>query len=105
MAILSTREWASVIWISIFFVYGMLHRQIRESFMAVIKIFLGTKLKILWGIILLYVISITLIFYHLPFWDNAYIKDILIWFAFSGLTYCMNAVSKEADEEYTYGLN
>ena len=25
---------------------------------------------------------------------------LLVWFVFSGLIYCMNAVSKEADEEY-----
>lgn len=100
MTILSTREWAIVIWVSIFFVYVMMHRQIRESFLRVVKIFFGSKLRILWGIILLYVLGITLIFYHLPFWDNVFIKDIVVWFVFSGLIYCMNAVSKEADEEY-----
>ena len=29
-----------------------------------------------------------------------YIKDIIVWFLFSGLIYCMNAVSQEADEEF-----
>lgn len=100
MGILSTREWATVIWAFIFFVYAMVHRQIREAFWKVVKIFFGKKLRILWGIILLYVLGITLIFYHLPFWDNVYIKDIIVWFLFSGLIYCMNAVSQEADEEY-----
>ena len=100
MTILSTREWAIVIWVSIFLVYVMMHRQIRESFLRVVKIFFGSKLRILWGIILLYVLGITLIFYHLPFWNNVFIKDIIVWFVFSGLIYCMNAVSKEADEGY-----
>ena len=100
MGILSTREWATVIWAFIFFVYAMVHRQIREAFWKVVKIFFGKKLRILWGIILLYVLGITLIFYHLPFWDNVYIKDIIVWFLFSGLIYCMNAVSQEADEEF-----
>lgn len=100
MAILSTREWSIVVWIIIFFMYVMTHRQIREPFMAVVRIFFCTKLIILWGIIQIYVISITLIFYHMPFWDNVYIKDIIIWFTFSGVPYCMNAVSKKSDEEY-----
>ena len=100
MEILTTREWATVIWAFILFVYAMAHRQIREAFWNVVKIFFGKKLRILWGIILLYVLGITLIFYHLPFWDNVYIKDIIVWFLFSGLIYCMNAVSQEADEEY-----
>lgn len=100
MEILTTREWATVIWAFILFVYAMAHRQIREAFWNVVKIFFGKKLRILWGIIFLYVLGITLIFYQLPFWDNAFIKDIIVWFVFSGLIYCMNAVSKEADEEY-----
>ena len=58
MTILSTREWAIVIWVSIFFVYVMMHRQIRESVLRVVKIFFGSKLRILWGIILLYVLGI-----------------------------------------------
>lgn len=100
MTILSTREWATVIWAIIFFVYVIMHKQIRESFWRVVKIFFGSKLIILWGIIFLYVLGITLIFYHLPFWDNIYIKDIVVWFVFSGMMYCMNAISNEADEEY-----
>lgn len=100
MEILTTREWATVIWAFILFVYAMVHRQIREAFWNVVKIFFGKKLRILWGIIFLYVLGITLIFYQLPFWDNAFIKDIIVWFVFLGLIYCMNAVSKEADEEY-----
>lgn len=100
MTILTTREWATVIWGSILLFYGIMCRQIRESLWEVVKIFFGRKLRILWGIILLYVLGISMIFYHLPFWDNLYIKDIIVWFVFSGLIYCMNAVSKEADEKY-----
>lgn len=58
------------------------------------------KLRILWEIILLYVLAITMIFYRSSIWENIYIKDIIIWFLFSGLIYCMNAVSSEADERY-----
>ena len=67
MEILTTREWATVIWAFILFVYAMAHRQIREAFWNVVKIFFGKKLRILWGIIFLYVLGITLIFYQLPF--------------------------------------
>ncbi|MBD5522405.1 MAG: hypothetical protein HDR03_14470 [Lachnospiraceae bacterium] len=100
MTILSTREWATVIWGFVLFLYAITRRQIREPFLEAVKIFFGRKLRILWGIISLYVLGITLIFYHLPFWDNIYIKDIIVWIVFSGLIYCMNAVSKEADEKY-----
>lgn len=100
MKILTTREWATLIWGLLFLIYMMVHKNIRKSFWNVIVIFCGPKLRILWGIIMLYVFGITMIFYQLPIWDNIYIKDIVIWFLTSGLIYCMNAVSSEADEKY-----
>lgn len=100
MSILSTREWATLIWGLLFLVYIMCHKEIRKSFWKVIVIFFDKKLRILWEIILLYVLAITMIFYRSSIWENIYIKDIIIWFLFSGLIYCMNAVSSEADERY-----
>ena len=100
MSILSTREWATLIWGCIFMLYVLCHREIRKSLWNVIVIFSDKKLRILWEIILLYVLMITMVFCYLPIWENIYIKDIIIWFLFSGLIYCMNAVSSEADETY-----
>lgn len=100
MSILSTREWATLIWGCIFMLYVLCHREIRKSLWNVIVIFFDKKLRILWEIILLYVLTITMVFCYLPIWENIYIKDIIIWFLFSGLIYCMNAVSSEADETY-----
>ena len=100
MSILSTREWATLIWGCIFMLYVLCHMEIRKSLWNVIVIFFDKKLRILWEIILLYVLTITMVFCYLPIWENIYIKDIIIWFLFSGLIYCMNAVSSEADETY-----
>ena len=100
MSILSTREWATLIWGCIFMLNVLCHREIRKSLWNVIVIFFDKKLRILWEIILLYVLTITMVFCYLPIWENIYIKDIIIWFLFSGLIYCMNAVSSEADETY-----
>ena len=100
MSILSTREWATLIWGCIFMLYVLCHREKRKSLWNVIVMFFDKKLMILWEIILLYVLTITIVFCYLPIWENIYIKDIVIWFLFSGLIYCMNAVSSEADETY-----
>lgn len=100
MSILSTREWATLIWGCIFMLYLLCHKEIRKSFWNVIVAFFDKKLRILWEIILLYVLIITMVFSYLPIWENIYIKDIIIWFLFSGIIYCMNAVSSEADETY-----
>lgn len=100
MSILSTREWATLIWGCIFMLYVLCHSEIRKSLWNVIVIFFDKKLRILWEIILLYVLTIIIVFCYLPIGENIYIKDIIIWFLFSGLIYCMNAVSSEADETY-----
>ena len=42
------------------------------------SIFFDKKLRILWEIILLYVLTITIVFCYLPIWENIYIKDIII---------------------------
>ena len=78
MSILSTREWATLIWGCIFMLYVLCHREIRKSLWNVIVIFFGKKLRILWEIILLYVLTITIVFCYLPIWENIYIKDIII---------------------------
>ena len=78
MSILSTREWATLIWGCIFMLYVLCHREIRKSLWNVIVIFSDKKLRILWEIILLYVLTITIVFCYLPIWENIYIKDIII---------------------------
>lgn len=98
--ILTTREWATLLWGILLMVWMLPHKNTRDSLKMVIKTFFNNKLRILWEIIFLYVLIITVIFSYLPFWNIAYIKDILIWFIFSGLIFCMNAVSRESDEGY-----
>ena len=100
MSILSTREWATLIWGVLFLLFILCHKEIRKSFWKVIVLFFDKKLRLLWEIILLYILVITFIFYRSSIWENIYLKDIIVWFLFSGLVFCMNAVSSEADEKY-----
>lgn len=97
---LSTREWATIIWVVLFFVFVLCNRECRKGIWEAIKLFFDKKLRILWEIILLYVLIITVIFFYSPLWENIYIKDIIIWFLCSGFIICMNSVSNEADEKY-----
>lgn len=98
--VLTTREWATVLWGILFVIILLPHKDVRDSMKMVIKTFFTEKLRILWEIIFLYILIITVIFSCFPFWNIIYIKDILIWFIFSGLIFCMNAVSAESDEGY-----
>ena len=59
MTILSTREWATIIWVVLFFAFVLWNRECRKEIRYVIKLFFDPKLRILWEIILLYVLIIT----------------------------------------------
>ena len=104
MDIYSTRELATAFWVgAILIAVGMAivtNKKIRQGFIGVLKCFFNRKLRKLWGIYFLYIGIITLMFSRFPIWKNIYLKDIILWTLFSGLTICMNAVAGEADEKY-----
>ena len=76
------------------------NKKARKSFIEVLKCFFGRKIRMLWEIYFLYIGIITFLFSRLPIWESIYLKDIIIWTLFSGLTICINAVAGEADEKY-----
>ena len=104
MDIFSTRELATAFWGgAILIAVGMAivtNKKIRQGFIGVLKCFFNRKLRKLWEIYFLYIGIITLMFSRFPIWKNIYLKDIILWTLFSGLTICMNAVAGEADEKY-----
>ena len=104
MDIFSTRELATAFWVgAILIAVGMAivtNKKIRQGVIGVLKCFFNRKLRKLWEIYFLYIGIITLMFSRFPIWKNIYLKDIILWTLFSGLTICMNAVAGEADEKY-----
>ena len=104
MDIFSTRELATAFWVgAILIAVGLAivtNKKIRQGFIGVLKCFFNRKLRKLWEIYFLYIGIITLMFSRFPIWKNIYLKDIILWTLFSGLTICMNAVAGEADEKY-----
>lgn len=108
VTILSTREWAIAIWGTGFFVWMLTQREIRKSLWNVIKILLGKNLRRFFLIIALYVAGITMIFYQLPFWNNIYLKDIILWLIFSGISYLLEPGGidhLESDRNSQFELN
>lgn len=106
MSAFSTRELATAFWTGIILVaVGMAivtNKKARKSFIEVLKCFFGRKIRMLWEIYFLYIGIITFLFSRLPIWESIYLKDIIIWTFFSGLTICINAVAGEADEKYIF---
>ena len=62
LSILTTREWATIIWMLIILIYLLKNKQIKENFLNVIKILFGKKLIKIWLITSLYVFLITLLY-------------------------------------------
>ena len=99
-SILSTREWATIIWILIILICILRNKKTRKSFLDVIKILFGKGLIKVWLITALYVFIISFIFSKTAIWDPIYIKDIVIWYLTAGIIFCFNAVSRESDERF-----
>lgn len=100
MGKLSSREWATIVWGIIILFYIITKKTIRISIFNLIKTFFDKHLILLWIVYISYVLGMTFLYSLLPFWKNAFIKDIIIWSLFSGLIYLLNAASREADETY-----
>ena len=104
MSAFSTRELATAFWTGIILaavgIAIVTNKKIRKDFIEVLKGVFDRKLRKLWEIYLSYIGIITLMFSRFPIWKNIYLKDIILWTLFSGLTICMNAVAGEADEKY-----
>lgn len=104
MNLFSTRELAAAFWTGVILaavgIAIVTNKKIRKDFIEVLKGVFDRKLRKLWEIYLSYIGIITFLFSRLPIWENIYLKDIVVWTLFSGLTICINAVAGEADEKY-----
>lgn len=104
MNLFSTRELAAAFWTGVILaavgIAIVTNKKIRKDFIEVLKGVFDRKLRKLWEIYFLYIGIITFLFSRLPIWESIYLKDIIIWTFFSGLTICINAVAGEADEKY-----
>lgn len=104
MNLFSTRELAAAFWTGVILaavgIAIVTNKKIRKDFIEVLKGVFDRKLRKLWEIYLSYIGIITFLFSRLPIWESIYLKDIIIWTFFSGLTICINAVAGEADEKY-----
>lgn len=100
MWIFSTREIATAVYITIIIIGNFISQKIRPAAINVIKAACSKKLVIPFIIILLYASAFVFIFTYFPFWDWAYLKDIIIWVLFAGVPVCFNAISKTIEKHY-----
>ena len=100
MGIFSTRETASIIYISLFVFFAILHKTFRTSILNLIKCTLKIKLLVPFILILLYACIIICVLNKVTLLDYIYIKKIIIWVLFSGIPVCFNAMNNTIEEHY-----
>lgn len=100
MEIFTTREIVTAVYLAIIIIYVFADKKIRPSVTAVIKAACVKKLLIPFLILLIYACTVVFFLTDLPFWNWAYLKDIIIWVLFAGIPVCFKAVSKTINKYY-----
>lgn len=98
--IFSTREIAFVFYLLLIIIFVFVKDSIRPSVISVIKLALSKKLIIPFIGMCLYCILLVHFSTFLPFWNWIYIKDVIIWFLFAGVSFCYNAINSNLEDNY-----
>lgn len=98
MEVFNNREIASGIWLLILFILMIKKKDVRQSLKGLLKTLLNKKILV--SILLMFISTamIVLILYYIHFWDISLLKDTIIWFLFSGIVTCVNAITSRSDE-------
>ena len=100
MWIFTTREIAIFIYAILLLVYVFARKKGKNILLPVLKAACHIKLIVPF----LFVLSFAAIFVwlctYLPFWDWAYLKDIIFWTLFAGVPVCFNATSRKLEDHY-----
>ena len=101
MNLLNNREIATAIWILVIFIFTMIDRDTRKSFLDAFK---GSKKcffdpEILFWLLLMIVYTAVIVFalHSINFWNDSLLKITFFWFC-SGIMMCVNSVTLETDQ-------
>ena len=98
--LLSNREEATLIWLSIFLIWILFKKDIRISFIRLLKSLLAKKILIILSGMLLYVFLIIISLYKIKIWDTFLIKDTTFWIFGSAFILLMNTTEAPKDEHH-----
>jgi len=97
---LSTRELSTLIWALLFFVWAAKSNKVREALYSVITCALSIRIQIIFWSHLLWTALCCFGIYKLGFWKELYLKEVLFWALFSGLSLTGNAITKHEIDLY-----
>lgn len=98
MWIFNNREIASGIWLIIIFIFMIRKKDIRYSLKRLLKTFFNKKILVSFIFMFISTSIIVLFLYYINFWDISLLKDTIIWFLFSGIVTCVNAITSRSDK-------
>src|SRR2546421_9768941 len=75
----NNREKALIIWILIVLVLLLANKDIRPSFLSVLKALFATKIVIALLVMLAYISLVVFAAYTVHFWDLSLLKDTIMW--------------------------
>lgn len=101
MNVLNNREIASIIWLSILFIYMIVDKKIRASIFGVVKSFCNWKVLTPVLLMIIYVCGIIVFLYQIGFWTTSLLKDSIIWVCLTGLVMLINSVTSKQNDYFS----
>lgn len=86
MELFTNRELAIIIWTTLFILWGLTKKGIRNASLNVLKCALNSKLLFYFFTYLAYISIFTFLFYYIEIWNLEFLKESILWFLFSGLS-------------------
>lgn len=96
-SLFSTREIATAIWFSAFIILLFASPKLRNPVLSIINAAITPKLSIPFVLMLIHGSLLVYVLSFMPFWRWNHVKDVLIWFLFSGVPLCYNAIQSVED--------
>ena len=78
--IIDNREISILIWLGVFLIWSISKKEIRKSFISLIKWFFQKSIITLTLILVIYVSVFIYFFYYFNYWDFTNLSDTVIWF-------------------------
>lgn len=97
---LNNREIATIIWLSIIFLWTLTQPTVRSSIGKVLESFLAKKILLVTSCMFLYIFLMILAFERIGFWDISAIKETIVWIFGVAFVMFIHLNKAAGDESY-----
>lgn len=100
MDVLNNREWAILLWVSVFVAWASTQRDARSSFYGVVRAFAEPKILLPLGVMIGWIALEIWLGSQLGIWRTNLAKDAIIWFVATGLILYFNSADASTDPHF-----